>query len=61
MSIYHFDFCAPLPCSLCGREISQGEEYWICNGTVICTACLADYARQMLSCCRLVHGKEMLE
>lgn len=60
MSIYH-DEISPLPCSLCGQEITQGEEYWICNGSVICTACLADYARQLLTCCHLVRGKETLE
>lgn len=47
-------------CSLCGREISPGEEYWVCNGTLICRACLADFARQELAFCREICGKETI-
>lgn len=47
-----------LLCTLCGREIPAGEEYWICNGSCICCGCLGDFARQELSPCRQVRGKE---
>ena len=54
----NYIFPEPLPCTLCGQEIVFGEEYWICNGTVICTACLPAYARQELTFCHLIRGKE---
>ena len=47
-------------CSLCGREITPGEEYWVCNGTLVCRACLADFARQELAFCREICGKETI-
>lgn len=34
-----------LRCTLCGREITLGEEYWACNGSRVCQACLPDFAR----------------
>ena len=48
----------PLRCTLCGQEITVGEEYWACNGSLVCRACLPDFARQELSCCHEVRGKE---
>ena len=48
-----------LPCTLCGREIALGEEYWACNGSLICADCLSDFARQELAPCRETRGKEM--
>lgn len=50
-----------LRCTLCGREITVGEEYWACNGSRVCTACLADFARQELAPCHETRGKEMGE
>ena len=47
-----------LRCTLCGREIIVGEEYWACNGSRICRDCLPDFARQELSCCHEIRGKE---
>ena len=47
-----------LCCTLCGREIAKGEEYWACNGSRVCRACLPDFARQELLPCREVRGKE---
>ena len=47
-----------LRCTLCGQEITEGEEYWACNGSRICRACLPDFARQELSPCHEIHGKE---
>ncbi len=47
-----------LVCSLCGREITGGEEYWYCNGSSICGQCLAEFARGELAPYRLVRGKE---
>lgn len=49
-----------LYCTLCGRELSLGEEYWSCNGTIVCPDCLCDFARQELAPCRETHGKEMI-
>ena len=50
-----------LLCTLCGQEITMGEEYWACNGSRVCEACLADFARQELAPCRETRGKEMGE
>lgn len=47
-----------LRCTLCGREIVQGEEYWACNGQTACRECLPDLARWELAPCREVRGKE---
>ena len=47
-----------LLCTLCGQEITMGEEYWACNGSLVCRACLPDFARQELSCCHEIRGKE---
>ena len=46
-------------CTLCGREISVGEEYWACSGSRICTECLPEFARQELSFCRETRGEEV--
>ena len=35
-------------CTLCGREIVWGEEYWCCNGTLVCRACLPELALREL-------------
>jgi len=48
-----------LCCTLCGREIPLGTEYWACNGSIVCPGCLTDFARQEFSSCRETHGKEM--
>ena len=48
-----------LRCTLCGLEISLGEEYWACNGSLVCTDCFLDFARQELEPCRETRGKEM--
>ena len=47
-----------LTCPLCAQEITEGGEYWACNGSRICRACLPDFARQELSCCHEIRGKE---
>ena len=39
----------PVRCTLCGREITVGEEYWDCNASRICCECLPEYARQELT------------
>ena len=49
----------PLLCTLCGREIAIGEEYWACNGARVCAACLGEFARQELAPCRETRGKEV--
>lgn len=45
-------------CTLCGREITTGEEYWVCNGSCVCTECLPDFARGELAPCRETRGEE---
>ena len=47
-----------LRCTLCGREITVGEEYWACNGSRVCSACLPEFARQELSPCHEIRAKE---
>lgn len=49
----------PLLCTLCGQEIALKSEYWVCNGICICPDCLADFARQELTACHQIHGKEL--
>ena len=48
----------PLHCTMCGREIALGEEYWACNGNLVCTDCLPELARQELAPCHETRGKE---
>jgi hypothetical protein len=45
-------------CTLCGREILPGEEYWACNGHLACGDCFPALARRELAPCREVRGKE---
>lgn len=45
-------------CTLCGREILRGEEYWACNGQRACRECLPELARRELAPCREVRGRE---
>ena len=47
-----------LYCTMCGQEITMGEEYWACNGNLVCTDCLPDLARQELAPCHVTRGKE---
>ena len=47
-----------LRCTLCGREILRGEEYWCCSGQLSCGECLPDLARRELAPCREVRGRE---
>ena len=47
-----------LRCTLCGREIGRGEEYWALNGLLACGECLPDLARRELAPCREVRGRE---
>ena len=47
-----------LLCTLCGRDITNGSEYWICNGSCICADCLSEFARQELAACHQTRGKE---
>lgn len=45
-------------CTLCGREIVMGEEYWACNGNRVCAECLPEFARGELASCRETRGEE---
>lgn len=49
----------PLYCTLCGREIPTGWEYWYCNGNCVCPDCLLDFARSELAPFRRTHGGEV--
>ena len=44
---------APLRCTLCGREVLRGEEYWACSGHLACRECLPELAP-----CREICGRE---
>ena len=46
-----------LRCSLCGLEITEGEDYWYCNGSSVCGACLPVFARAELAPFRQVRGR----
>ncbi|MDO4315942.1 MAG: hypothetical protein Q4C45_09195 [Oscillospiraceae bacterium] len=48
-----------LRCTLCGQEITVGEEYWACNGSRVCAGCLPAFARQELAACHETRGKEV--
>nr|WP_326183620.1 hypothetical protein [uncultured Oscillibacter sp.] len=48
-----------LRCTLCGQEITVGEEYWACNGSRVCAGCLPEFARRELAPCRETRGKEV--
>lgn len=54
--------CLPLTqtlrCSLCGAEITEGEEYWQCSGQSVCAACLREYARAEFAPYRRTRGRE---
>ena len=45
-------------CTLCGREITMGEDYWYCNGNCVCAACLPEFARTELAPYQETRGKE---
>ena len=51
---------AVLRCTLCGREIPLGEEYWACNGHVICPDCLNTFARGEFAPFQETRGKELV-
>lgn len=48
-----------LCCTFCGQEITLGEEYWACNGSCVCAACLPEFAQRELAPCRETRGKEL--
>ncbi len=45
-------------CTLCGREIGLGEEYWACGVRRICGECFPEFARGELAPCREIWGEE---
>ena len=47
-----------LRCTMCGREIVRGEEYWFCSGRLACADCFLELARRELAPCREVCGRE---
>lgn len=47
-----------LRCTLCGREIGRGEEYWACSGHRVCRDCLPELARRELAPCHEIRGRE---
>ena len=60
MSDFHCrDARHSLLCTLCGRDIIPGNDYWVCNGSCVCADCLGDFARLELAACRQTRGKEL--
>ena len=57
-SVQHPRLYPRLYCTMCGQEITMGEEYWACNGNLVCTDCLPELARQELAPCHETRGKE---
>lgn len=47
-----------LRCTLCGARIYRGEEYWRCNGSLVCRECLPELARRELAPCHEILGEE---
>lgn len=47
-----------LLCTLCGREITEGESYWALNGAIVCGDCFSDFAKGELAPYRQIRGKE---
>lgn len=45
-------------CTLCGRGLYQGEEYWHINGQQICGDCLLPFARADYAAHHCICGKE---
>ena len=45
-------------CSLCGRDLIEGESCWRINGAVICTDCLPTWARRDYAGHHCVCGEE---
>lgn len=44
-------------CSLCGRELYDGDEFYAVNGAAVCEDCLTDFAREEYRSFRL-SGRE---
>ena len=51
-------FWRGLLCTLCGREITEGECYWYLNGASVCDDCFSDFAKGELAPYRHVRGRE---
>ena len=49
--------CAVTACTLCGRELYDGDEFYAVNGAAVCEDCLADFAREEYRSFRL-SGRE---
>lgn len=47
-----------LLCTLCGREITEGECYWYLNGQSVCSGCFCDFAKGELAPYRQIRGRE---
>lgn len=47
-----------LLCTLCGREITEGECYWYLNGQSVCGGCFCDFAKGELAPYRQIRGRE---
>ena len=48
-----------LYCTYCGAELPVGSPYWLINGTVLCPACLPEFARQDYRGCFYIRGLEL--
>ena len=45
-------------CSLCGMQLSPGDDVWYINGLTLCESCLAVFARQDYASHHRVCGEE---
>ena len=45
-------------CSLCGRELYQGDVCLQINGSTLCPECLGEYAARFFAAHRRVFGEE---
>lgn len=51
--------CAMTHCSLCDRELYEGDSYWYINGSTVCENCLDTFAKSEFAAHRQICGQEV--